>query len=158
MFSPFFTPFFDHPFVHHFRASDAILVHFSCHFASILDAPVYKMKPKMHPHLQQAKPINLHINTHFSLFICSPRHHTRHQNGDQILSKLMTFARCILKLLFSPCVQVLTWISRFWGSFGDSGGGQRTTFFDSFSVLGAPGYWSDSKAVPKSLLGLKCSV
>ena len=39
-----------------------------------------KMKSEMHLHLQQAKPLNLHIVAHFSLFLWSPRLSKTSQN------------------------------------------------------------------------------
>ena len=39
-----------------------------------------KMKSEMHPHLQEAKPLNLHIVAHFSLFLWSPRLSKTSQN------------------------------------------------------------------------------
>ena len=116
-----------------------------------------KMKTQMHPHLQQAKTLNLHTVTHFSLFLWSPRLRKTHHNGDKILWKRMTFARCILEATFFTLLQVLTRKWRLPVSFGEPGGRSTNQVFRLFFRPGGPWGLKWSKSCPQEPLGPNCN-
>jgi hypothetical protein len=82
------------------------------HFASILDARDHKNEVEMHPQLQNAKTKGPYETcTGMSGLHIWPsgndrRPHKGHQDRDKILSKLLTFARCILGATFFTFFQV----------------------------------------------------